>query len=187
MISVDQDNNSKPEYCSSFNQFNVPYLKTERLVLRAPLMDDWPAYLNLMVSPRSHFMGGPVSERSAWGIFCHDVAQWSLMGHGALMIMDRSSKQCVGQVGINAGFFFPEHELGWFVYDGFEGNGYAYEAAAALKRWAFKELRLPTLVSYVDPENVKSRRLAKRLNGTLDIDAPREDPNDHVFRYKEDT
>ncbi|MGH0002197.1 GNAT family N-acetyltransferase [Pseudovibrio ascidiaceicola] len=156
-------------------------------MLRAPLMDDWPAYLNLMVSPRSHFMGGPVSERFAWGIFCHDVAQWSLLDHGALMIVDCSSKRCIGQVAINAGPFFPEHELGWFVYEGFEGNGYAYEAAEALKRWAFKELKLPTLVSYVDPDNVKSCRLAKRLNGTLDIDALREDPADLVFRYEENT
>ncbi|WP_083793208.1 GNAT family N-acetyltransferase [Pseudovibrio sp. JE062] len=178
---------TKPEYYQSFKQFTVPYLKTERLILRSPLMDDWPAYLNLMESPRSHFMGGPVSERFVWGIFCHDVAQWKLLGHGALMIEDRSSKHCVRQVGINAGPFFPEHELGWFVYEGFEGNGYAYEAAETLKCWAFKELRLPTLVSYIDPENAESCRLAERLHGTLDINAPREDPEDLVFRYEDDT
>ncbi|ARO30547.1 N-acetyltransferase family protein [Rhizobium sp. NXC14] len=78
-------------------------------------------------------MGGPFDLRAAWGMFCHDVALWQLFGHGAMMIDLSETGQCIGQVGINHGPLFPEKELGWFAYDGFEDRGYATEEASALR------------------------------------------------------
>ena len=161
----------------------IPIIETERLFLRPPRMEDWPEYAKLMLSARSIYMGGPFETDFAWGMFCHDVAQWALMGHGALMIVDRESDVCLGQVGINYGPLFPEHELGWFVYPAAEGKGYAFEAAQALKDWAFRERQFHSLVSYIDPPNVRSRALAERLGAELDNDAPRQDPTDLVFRH----
>ena len=161
----------------------TPTLETERLTLRPMRLEDWPAYWELMRSERSQYMGGPLSEFSAWGMFCHDVAQWALMGHGALMIDDRHSGACLGQVGINHGPLFPEHELGWYVYPQAEGRGYAFEAAQVFRDWAEHTRRLPSLVSYMDPHNVRSARLAERLGATLDPDAPRPDAEDLVYRH----
>ncbi len=161
----------------------IPTIETERLILRPPGMEDWPLYAELMFSERAVHMGGPFSTNVAWGIFCHDVAQWTLMGHGALMVDARDSGQCLGQVGINHGPLFPEHELGWLVYADAEGKGYAYEAALALRAWAFATLRLKTLVSYIDPRNTRSRRLAERLGAVLDTTAPRQDPDELVYRH----
>lgn len=100
------------------------------------------------------------------------------------MIDLRGTGQTIGQVGINAGPLFPETELGWFLYEGFEGQGYATEAAAAQRDWAFVTLHLDRLVSYMDPENSASARLAKRLGASLDHDAPRTDPADLVFLHQ---
>ena len=161
----------------------IPTLETPRLILRAPRMEDFPAYAALMASPRSMYMGGPFDQRSAWGLFCHDVALWSLYGHGALMIDIKDTGTCVGQVGINHGPLFPEKELGWLLYDGFEGHGYATEAAEALRDWAFANLNLPTLVSYFDPENHRSMAVSARLGGTRDDNAPLQDEGDVVYRY----
>ena len=163
---------------------NIPTLETPRLILRAPRMDDFPAYASLMASSRAGFMGGPFDLRGAWGMFCHDIALWSLCGHGALMIDLRSTGECVGQVGINHGPLFPEKELGWLLYDGFEGHGYATEAAEALRDWAFATLNLPTLVSYFDPENHRSMAVSARLGGTQDPNAPLQDEGDVVYRYQ---
>lgn len=127
-------------------------------------------------------MGGPYDRRGAWGLFCHDVAQWSLFGHGALMI-DLPGVACVGQVGINHGPLFPEKELGWLIYAGHEGRGYASEAAAALRDWAFGQLGLETLVSYVDPRNQRSIAVAERLGAHLDASADRANPGDLVYRH----
>ena len=86
----------------------IPTLRTERLSLRAMVYKDWPAYAELMLSERARFMGGPFSKKVAWGMFCSDHAQWDFFGWGALMIEDRKTGDCLGQVGIKAGPLFPE-------------------------------------------------------------------------------
>ncbi|MCY6382130.1 GNAT family N-acetyltransferase [Hoeflea prorocentri] len=161
----------------------IPTLNSERLLLRAPAMHDWPDYSELMQSERAVHMGGPFSTAAAWGMFCQDVAQWALMDHGALMMEDRKSGACVGQVGINHGPLFPERELGWLVYPQAEGKGYAFEAAKTLRDWAFKIQGFETLVSYIDSDNTRSIRLAERLGAILDDDAPRPHEDDLVFRH----
>ncbi|MBL8594162.1 MAG: GNAT family N-acetyltransferase [Devosia sp.] len=161
----------------------IPTLRTRRLVLRPMLEADFPAYRNLMASPRSVYMGGPFDEARAWGMFCHDIACWTLYGHGGLMVDVAGTGECVGQVGINHGPLFPEKELGWLLYDGFEGQGYVTEAATALRDWAFAELQLPSLVSYFDPANARSVAVAERLGAVRDDAAPRQDPEDVVYRH----
>lgn len=162
-------------------------LATSRLKLRAPRMEDWPAYAAFMATDRAAYMDGPHPQVVAWGMFCHDVALWSLVGHGSLMIEAREGEsaagQCIGQVSLNAGPLFPERELGWLLYPGFEGNGYALEAATAMRNWAFETLRLETLVSYIHPENTASLRLAEKLGAVLDKDAVGHAPSDLVYRH----
>ncbi|MFC3168065.1 GNAT family N-acetyltransferase [Paracoccus fontiphilus] len=161
----------------------IPSLTTARLTLRPMIYDDWEPYSAMMLSDRARHMGGPFTKPAAWGIFCADHAQWDLFGCGALMIEDRETGDLLGQVGINSGPLFPEQELGWLVFAGAEGRGYAYEAASALRDWARRERRLSTLVSYVSPENKRSRSLAERLGAVLDDQAERQDPTDLVFRH----
>lgn len=162
---------------------SIPTLTTQRLILRAPVVKDFSTYALLMASPRSVCMGGPFDTRTAWGLFCHDVALWQLFGHGALMIDLQATGECVGQVGINHGPLFPEKELGWQVYEEYEGHGYATEAAGTLRDWAFRTLGLPTLVSYIDPNNHRSVAVAERLGAIIDPVAPKQDPDDLVYRH----
>lgn len=116
-------------------------------------------------------------------MFSSDVAMWALYGHGALMIELKETGQCVGQVGINHGPMFPEKELGWLLYDGFEGRGFATEAGAAMRDWVFATLKLETLVSYFDPANHRSMAVSARLGGVRDDLAIPQDEGDVVFRY----
>lgn len=162
----------------------IPTFTTSRLTLRPMRHEDFPAYADMMASPRAVFMGGPYNRLLAWDIFCHDIALWHLFGHGALMIDVTATGACVGQAGINHGPRFPEKELGWQLYEAHEGQGFATEAATALRDWAFSDLKLPTLVSYCDPRNARSIAVAKRLGGVRDDVAPRQDPEDLVFRYR---
>ena len=81
----------------------VPTIITERLLLRPMKADDWEPYSALMLSERARYMGGPFSVKVAWGMFCADHAQWDLFGAGALMLEDRDTRACLGQVGINSG------------------------------------------------------------------------------------
>lgn len=89
----------------------------------------------------------------------------------------------MGQIEINQGPRFPEPELGWQLIESVEGRGFAFEAAAAMRDWAFRERKLPTLVSYIGQENTRSIRLAERLGASLDEKALKQDPDDLVFRH----
>jgi RimJ/RimL family protein N-acetyltransferase len=61
-----------------------------------------------------------------------------------------------------------EPELGYLFLQSAEGHGYASEAARVARDHARDVLNLPSLVSYVDPENHRSSALAKRLGARLD-------------------
>ena len=145
----------------------IPALTTARLTLRAPQMADFPAYRGFVTSPRAVFMGGPHDAATAWNWFCNDVAQWQLLGMGALIVTFQG--RAVGQVAVCHGPQFPEPELGWFLFDpADEGQGLATEAAVAMRDWALGPRGLPTVVAYIDPANHASRRLAARLGGAMD-------------------
>jgi RimJ/RimL family protein N-acetyltransferase len=161
----------------------VPTLSTARLTLRPMVFADFPAYAALMASPRSKGMGGPYNEHAAWGMFCHEIACWQLFGHGGLTVVRTDTGEAVGVVEINGGPLFPEPELGWQLYAGHEGQGFATEAARALRDWAFATLPVASLVSYTDPDNYASQAVARRMGAVIDPDAPRQDPEDLVWRH----
>lgn len=144
----------------------IPTLTTQRLTLRAPIMADYPAYAAFVTSERTRFMGGPHDDATAWSWFCNDTAQWALLGMGGLTVLHQGMQ--IGQVAVCHGPVFPEPELGWFLFDGFEGQGFALEAAAAMRDWALGERGLPTVTAYVDAQNTASVTLAQRLGGVLD-------------------
>lgn len=147
-----------------------PTLQTKRLVLRLPVVADFPAYRTFVTSPRAIYMGGPHDAAKAWDWFCNDVAQWTLLGLGGLTVT--LDGKAIGQVAVCQGPIFPEPELGWFLYDAaHEGQGLATEAAGAIRDWALGPRGLDTVVSYIDPANPASARLAERLGGKLDLTA----------------
>lgn len=162
---------------------SAPTIETGRLILRLPNLEDWPSFETLMTSDRASHMGGPYSVPVAWGWFCHGIAQWQLFDVGNLSIISRQTGACLGQIEINQGPGFPEPELGWLLIASAEGRGFAFEAATAMRDWAFRERKLPTLVSYIGQENTRSIRLAERLGASLDEKALKQDPDDLVFRH----
>ncbi|MDP1700476.1 MAG: GNAT family N-acetyltransferase, partial [Aestuariivirga sp.] len=111
------------------------------------------------------------SRAEVWKNFSADVGQWALLGFGAWAIEEIVNGIYVGQVSLNFPEDFPEHELGWQVWEEFEGKGFAFEAAVLARGFAFNELGWSTVVSYIDPKNERSIRLAERMGAVLDGDA----------------
>lgn len=163
----------------------APILETDRLILRPHRLEDFGPYADLFASERSRYMDGPISRADAWRNFMCDVGQWPILGYGAWAIELKSTGAYIGQVGLNRPFHFPEDELGWLLFAGHEGHGYALEAARRARDFGFDELGLTTLVSYVDPDNARSIALCERLGGVRDPDAKRPE-NDPciVFRHR---
>ncbi|KAA9010595.1 GNAT family N-acetyltransferase [Histidinibacterium aquaticum] len=161
----------------------IPTLRTERLVLRPYEMSDFASYSAFLASPSAAHMADDGGS-SAWDWFCHDVASWHLKGFGSLTVTEAEGGRPLGHVGIHQPPRFPEIEMGWFLYDGATGKGFAFEAAAALRAHVTERMKLPSLVSYIDRENAASIRLAERLGARLDPDAARPEGDDClVYRH----
>ena len=162
----------------------IPELKTARLTLRAHKKSDFPTYAAVLMSDRAIHIGGPYSEQGAWDDFCRETASWVLNGYGGFTVLDRAN-EIVGFTCLHHERGDPEREIGWvFTADG-EGHGYAHEAATAVRHFAFDTLGWTTAVSYIDPPNTRSIRLAERLGATLDRDAAKPDacPECLVYRH----
>jgi RimJ/RimL family protein N-acetyltransferase len=86
-----------------------------------------------------------------------------LVGQAGLMIFDRRgwTPSNFARAGSHA-----QPELGWALIRAHWGNGYATEAAAAIRDWAYESRPITRLVSLISPDNVRSQRVAQRLGAT---------------------
>lgn len=163
----------------------IPTLTTRRLTLRAPRLEDFEGYASMVMSERAKYMETGLTRQDAWGWFMSDTGHWTLYGFGGLMIDVTGTNRTVGLVCLSKGFRFPEVELGWFLYDGEEGKGYASEATRELRDWS--KPKVGSLVSYIAPANSRSIALARRLGARHDPSAPHPlgetDENCRVYRH----
>ena len=81
--------------------------------------------------------------------------------------------------------FTPCVEIGWRLAAEYWGRGLATEGARAITAYAFEILKLPELVSFTVPGNVRSQRVMEKLGMTRDpgedFDHPRV-PEGHAMR-----
>ena len=148
--------------------FAIPTVATDRLTLRPPREADFDAMLAFGQSPRSAFVGGPFGRWESWRSLLAGIGHWSLRGFGFWSVDLTETGQMVGRVGLGMHDGWPEPELGWHIYDGFEGKGYAFEAAIAARDHAFRVNGLGPLISLIDPNNLRSAALARRLGAVVE-------------------
>jgi RimJ/RimL family protein N-acetyltransferase len=160
----------------------IPVLQTERLTLRGPRREDFAPYAAFWASGRSVHEGGPRDARAAWEDFAAGFGLWVIDGIGTWSVEERATGAFAGIVGLYHPAHFPEVEIGWALLDGFEGRGIAQEAARAALDWTWAHTGLASLVSYIDPRNHRSIRLAERLGARRDPAARTYDQGDVVLR-----
>lgn len=163
----------------------IPTLRTDRLILRAPRLDDAEPYMAIMMSDRAVHMGGPFSHEMAWFDFCAETVSWQLRGYGPFSMVEKATGRFVGMSILHHAACDPEPELGWMVTTDGESQGYAFEAAIATRDYVFDTLGWDSIVSYIAPGNNRSVGLAKRLGAQSDPDAVRPDecPECLVYRH----
>ena len=167
---------------------DTPVLGTERLVLRAPAPADYPAWKAFYTTDRAAFVGGgdDVPAGQAWRAFAATVGHWAIHGHGTFTLEERRTGRPVGGVGPWYPDSWPEPEIGWMIWaPDAEGQGYAAEAAAAVRAHVYADLGWPGAVSYIDKANLRSIALAERLGCSLDATAPKPEVDAQlmVFRH----
>ncbi|WP_238365128.1 GNAT family N-acetyltransferase [Mesobacterium pallidum] len=142
---------------------NAPRLETPRLILRGPEKSDAEHVIRFLQDPLRSEGFGHIAERgNAWRWFAMNVGHWHWHGYGYFVIETREG-EVAGISGIWNPETWPEPEVGWVVFDGFEGRGIAFEAAFRARQWAYEELGFTTLTSNIVPGNDRSVALARRL------------------------
>lgn len=141
-------------------------ITTERLSLRPYVRADFDAYAAMMASARADMLGGPYDAGSAWKCFATDASSYALSGYGCFTIWHQDTR--AGFAGVIHPPEFPEPEMGWGLYDGFEGRGFATEAATAILAQIFAQTDRDSFVSYIAPANARSIAVATRIGGKID-------------------
>lgn len=140
-------------------------IKTERLVLHAPLEIDRIAYHRFCFSKRRIALAGKMTREEADGRFDGYLRDWIDHGYGRYVL--HLDGVAIGMVGLTR--HPAETELVWVIWHHAEaGKGYAFEAAEAVRNVAQEALGLGPLVSYIAPSNTRSIALAKRLGAVLE-------------------
>jgi RimJ/RimL family protein N-acetyltransferase len=162
---------------------DIPVLETRRLLLRGPEATDYPDFKATFASYRSRFMGGPLNPYEAWMLYAAEIGHWEIRGFGMWMIHLRDTDETVGMAG---GWFpakWPEREIAWIIWPEKAGRGFALEATHKVRDHLFTTGKWDGAVSYLDPKNLDSIRLAERLGCTKDHEAPSIDGSDAVYRH----
>jgi RimJ/RimL family protein N-acetyltransferase len=149
-----------------------PELETERLRLRLPRIEDSLDLLDAFADPEViRYLGdGTTATMSAIeeGIV-EWLDRWERWGIGFCSVERKADRRVLGRVGFvrwnleTSQTGGDETELGWVLAREHWGQGYATEAATALRDWALGEKGLTRLISLIRPENVQSISVAERI------------------------
>ncbi|APG45741.1 GNAT family N-acetyltransferase [Phaeobacter porticola] len=146
----------------------IPTLETDRLILRAPSLADLEALCAFFASDRAEFVGGQMSQEQVWRNLGLEVGHWQLRGYGRWTVEEKNTGQAAGLIGLWFPDGWPEPEIGWDLFEGFGGKGYATEAAKVARTYAYDVLGWTTAISLIDANNHGSRALAQRLGAKQD-------------------
>jgi RimJ/RimL family protein N-acetyltransferase len=99
----------------------------------------------------------------------HLTGHWVHRGFGMFIFHAKGDATPLGMAGPWFPEGWPEHEIAWSIWaPAAEGKGLAFEAATAARAYAWNALGWTGAVSYIDPDNARSVRLAERLGAVPD-------------------
>ena len=138
---------------------------TPRLHLRQFRADDFEAHARICADPEvmQYIRAGATSREESWWQLARYMGHWQLRGYGLWAVVEKSTSRLVGHLG----FLNPEGghgiEIGWVLAREAWGQGYALEGTQAALRYGFESLGFSRVLCLIQPENLRSIRLAERL------------------------
>lgn len=142
-------------------------LETERLLLREITTDDAAFLLRLLNEPS--FISN-IGDRNVRTIEDAEryalngpIASYEQHGFGLYLVVLKETGEAMGICGLVKREVFADADIGYAFLPEYWGKGYAIEATAATKGYAFGQLGQRRLLAIVNPENESSIKLLKKL------------------------
>jgi RimJ/RimL family protein N-acetyltransferase len=155
-------------------------LETERLLLRAPVEDDAEVLAPMYADPevmRYVGDGRPLTRAETERSVKRMIQRWEADGFGLFTTVRQEDGAVIGRVGLlvwNADTWEPttraesengrtEVEVGYTLGRDYWGQGYATEAAGAVRDYALRELGADRLIALIIHGNTASENVARKL------------------------
>lgn len=150
-----------------------PIVETKRLILRPWRAGDVAANTAMLSDPGTARFIVPdhkpiANETNGWRNAAIIMGHWALHGFGMFAVEDKASGRYAGRVGPWCPPGWPGLEVGWGIAQEFRGRGYAVEAARAAIDWTFATFAVDRVIHCIDPENVASQAVARRLGAVVE-------------------
>jgi RimJ/RimL family protein N-acetyltransferase len=108
-------------------------------------------------------MGGALSRNQSLDNLCALVARVEATGFGPFAVERRDDSQVIGWSGVQQLPGYPMIEIIFAFEPASWGRGYATEVSVALLQRCFGEIALPEVVATVDPRNLASVGVLRKL------------------------
>ena len=144
-------------------------LQTTRLMLREMSLDDLDFVAAMLADPEvMRFYPNCYSRDEARTWVQRQITRYTDAGHGLWLVIEKASQRPVGQVGLIQQQIEGrvETEVGYLIHRPFWRRGWACEAAAGCRDYAFEQLGLERLISLIRPVNKPSRGVARKIGLT---------------------
>jgi RimJ/RimL family protein N-acetyltransferase len=143
-----------------------PIFETNRLIAREMTLDDLDFVAGLLADPEvmRHYPRCSTREEARETILRHRE-NYANYGYGRWLIEERAEGRAVGLVGVLPQRVeeLVEPEVAYMIDRAWWRRGYASEAAAASRDFAFQNLGAPHVIALVRPVNVGSQGVARRI------------------------
>ncbi|MBR6020283.1 MAG: GNAT family N-acetyltransferase [Lachnospiraceae bacterium] len=152
-------------------------LETERLVLRQMTMDDFDALYAVLGDDEimSHYPYA-FDEGRVRDWIKRNMDRYQKYGYGLWAVCRKDTGEMIGDCGLTLqnidGSWLPE--IGYHIRADQQHKGYAKEAAAAVRDWAWAETSYPALYSYCKYTNIASYRTAEAIGMRFEREYPDE-------------
>ncbi|HEU0293810.1 MAG TPA: GNAT family N-acetyltransferase [Anaerolineales bacterium] len=150
---------------------NNSRLETKRLVLR-PMLEADIDTLHLIFTDlkvMAAFDHPPFTREQMERWLKRNLDHQREYGYGLFSVILKETGELIGDCGLEQMEVGGEQlaELGYDFRSGFWNQGYATEAASAVRDYAFDVLKLPRLISLIRVGNLASKRVAEKVGMTL--------------------
>ena len=158
-------------------------IETDRLMIRSIQEVDLEPLAALWADPEvTYYMGGPRNYEEILRILREDAQLNPQPAFDLWPVIEKETGQVIGHCGILEKDIDGrnQYEIVYVLAKSAWGKGFATEAATSLKDYALNQLGLKRVIALIDPDNVKSEKVATKIGLRYEKDTVR--PNGKNMR-----